>query len=437
MTDEKIEDFLTHVAIRAVANPEIPTAVKQVYNVFADFFTPARVDVQYPKEYNLLKNDLADSDISNIRSYAGLPNVLRQYVVWGDKLIDFLRRVPEELEGEVQVWLDSAVDNYFESTLNTRAIIVWFPQATITNEEDKSVEIQDLYARIVITNDGSFINGPNYKRTTYPMYQFKQGYLHSHSPRFSGKGFTNWRDVCTGSGPINDTRATLINNPDPMIWEAFCWELDKIVHIESIKGVPWFKMRDLVATDGNSCKITNINPNKRMFGNHHMRNFIKYFLSKKCLKFSYHHNSYHLGESMTKFMSDLSDSFIEWYNMGVLNNEFNGGDRKRLKDYLGEYVVKDNKLYLESSLSEDTQYTQYIGTPVLIFKSEVKTLNIIDYALSDNTVNKVHIFDFECASQILYSILRIVNYKYGEKVGGEQEPSGIGSLQNRRQLLFR
>lgn len=436
MTDEKIEDFLTHVAIRAIANPEISTAVKQVYNVFADFFTPARVDVQYPEEYNLVKNDLAYSYIFNIQSYVGLPNVLRQYAAREDRLIYFLRKVPEELEGEVQVWLDSAVDNYFESTSNTRAIIVWFPQATITNEEDKSVEIQDLYARIIIRNDGSFKDGPNYKRTTYPMYQFKQGYLHSHSPRFSGKEFTKWGDVCTGSGPINDTRATLRNNPDPMIWEAFCWELDKIVHIESIKGVPWFKMRDLVVTDGSSCKITNIIPYKPIFGNH-MRNFIRYFLSKKCLKFSYHHNSYHLGESMTKFMSDLSDSFIEWYNMGVLNNEFNEDDRKKLKDYLNEYVVKDNKLYLESSLSEDTQYTQYIGTPVLIFKSEVKTLNIIDYALSDNTVNKVHIFDFEYASQILYSILRIVNYKYGKKVGGEQEPSGTGSLQSRRQLLFR
>ena len=134
MTDEKIEDFLTQVAIRAIANPKIPTAVKQVYNVFADFFTPARVDVQYPEEYNLVKNDLAYSTMFGLQSCEGLPNVLRQYVAReDDRLIYFLGRVPEELEGEVQVWLDSAVDIYFESTSNTRAIIVWFPQATITN----------------------------------------------------------------------------------------------------------------------------------------------------------------------------------------------------------------------------------------------------------------------------------------------------------------
>ncbi len=60
-------------------------------------------------------------------------------------------------------------------------IYVWWPKVIVTNEYDKSVNIQDLYAKIEIQGDGTIpyeCNGFRLNRATYSREQFMSGYMH-------------------------------------------------------------------------------------------------------------------------------------------------------------------------------------------------------------------------------------------------------------------
>lgn len=60
-------------------------------------------------------------------------------------------------------------------------IYVWWPRVTVTNEYNKSVNIQDLYAKIEIQNDGTIpyeCNGFRLNRATYTRKQFISNYMH-------------------------------------------------------------------------------------------------------------------------------------------------------------------------------------------------------------------------------------------------------------------
>lgn len=57
-------------------------------------------------------------------------------------------------------------------------ILVWFPKVKVTNESGKSVNIQDLYAKVEIDTEGQLIGKFYLNRATYPISHMRSNYMH-------------------------------------------------------------------------------------------------------------------------------------------------------------------------------------------------------------------------------------------------------------------
>ena len=137
-----------------------------------------------------------------------------------------------------------------ENTVKDKRFIiyVWWPRVTVTNEYNKSVNIQDLYAKIEIQNDGTIpyeCNGFKLNRATYTREQFISGYMHSHINIIPKNNFTQFQIPCLGRGPIISTIGTLKNDYDEATWMLFCQELSMYVTVESISGGPYRRMDNI------------------------------------------------------------------------------------------------------------------------------------------------------------------------------------------------
>lgn len=64
------------------------------------------------------------------------------------------------------------------SLLGGTFILVWFPEVKVTNEYNKSVYIQDLYAKVKIDTEGQLIGKFYLNRATYPLSHMQAGYMH-------------------------------------------------------------------------------------------------------------------------------------------------------------------------------------------------------------------------------------------------------------------
>lgn len=129
--------------------------VYDIYDIFKGFFGEDNVDLQeYSEDY--IRGSLSIFLQADATKTEGMENT---YEV-SDAL---LKRIE---------------DNYssFKSI-----IYVWWSNVTITNENDKSINIQDLYAKVGIQMDGRipYENvGFLLNRATYTKEQFLSNYMH-------------------------------------------------------------------------------------------------------------------------------------------------------------------------------------------------------------------------------------------------------------------
>ena len=152
-------------------------SINIVYDIFKDFFNEVRVDLQVNKEFkNYLEYLLEARD-------EGTLNELLNYDF--NNILDITN-----------------IRNYIESS--PFYIFVHFPDITITNEHNDSINIKDLYARIPIYWNGTL----NYRFemivTTYTRTLFNAGYCHSHLHHLYGNK-PIFDTPCLGTGPLVET----------------------------------------------------------------------------------------------------------------------------------------------------------------------------------------------------------------------------------------
>jgi hypothetical protein len=196
---------------------EIFGKVYEVYDVFQNFFGEQFTDLQEVPE-----DDLIISSLSNWNVHPG--DAEGTWLLNGRQL--------------------TSVKNQW-STLKP-VIMVWWPEVTVTNENDKSITIQDLYAKIQITLEGRIpyeVRSFMLCRTTFSEVQYISGYQHSHLPSF--RGISGFEAPCLGTGPINNTVLELKNNCDSTEWMLFCQELSMYVTVESLRGGPYIRMETI------------------------------------------------------------------------------------------------------------------------------------------------------------------------------------------------
>lgn len=425
---------------------EITNKVKELYDnimyfpnkvlsIFNDFFGEQRVDMQgfwsFDEFLRSMSENKLNSFFSNKRAVLSSPE---------------FRSASKENKAIIEDMLDNgALDNavlsnealatYFLPIMATTVlqtapqgfILVHFPRVRVTNEHDRFVDINHLWVKVGIKASGAGIGYFTMNRSEYKLSHMKADYMHSHVPGIPFGDFTKFESPCLGSGPIKSTVATLAVGYDEAIWQLFCLELDKYVRVESVSGVP-YRYLEKIGTGGSivegevdfSMRATLFNNYSPIFCKEDMKDFVRYLIRNKKLKFNFIRGNYGFAMSYLDYRILVSNEFIEWYNLrynlGVSTASCNDLISKGI---LRECIINNGKIqYFRRSTTNNRDYYSYEGANVCTFKGKLVNIHIVDS--TTDTINKTVLVNADIAEEIAKAVLTIVNYKYGREESREE-----------------
>lgn len=400
----------------------------QVLAIFNDFFGEDKVDMQGFTSADKLKSWLDVTPISEYAPRELLGMSREDYNTYrGQSLTDLRGEVLDLVLNQLcSGWM---VDSIGQKKFGSGFILVHFPHVRITNEYNKFVDINHLYAKIEVLHNGSMNGYFALNRAEYTYLHISNEYMHSHVRSIPTSDFTKFQTPCTGTGPINDTMSNLSREFDSDIWRLFCLELSKYVEVESIAGTPYHRLESLgtsnMSTGESVFKVIN---HLDYYGDdikEMIKDFVSYFIKQGKLKFNYANGSYSIGMSFTEYMLVISNEFIDWYNKKFNNKELKYTfDTLKRKGVLKEGIIANNKIYYENTRRNVNSYAAYNGKRMCTFKGADVLINIVDL----NEVkedNKSIILNTNIALYILSKILRVINYRYGKAEQRDQEGNRI------------
>lgn len=399
----------------------------QVLAIFNDFFGEDKVDMQGFMSVDELKSWLSVTPIYRYISRESLDMSMEDYDTYSSQSLTDLR-------GEVlDLVLDQLCSREIVSYIgyirfSSGFILVHFPHVRITNEYNRFVDINHLYAKVGVLHNGSMNGYFSLNRAEYTYLHISSGYMHSHVSVIPTSDFTKFQTPCTGTGPINDTISNLSNEFDSDIWRLFCLELSKYVEVESIAGTPYHRLENLGTSNMGAGEDVFRVVNQLRYEDsikEMIKEFVSYFIKQGKLKFNYANGSYSIGMSFTEYILVISNEFIDWYNKKFNNKEwkYTFSTLKR-SDVLKEGIIANNKIYYENSRRNVNSCAAYNGQRMCTFKGKDVLINIVDI----NEVkedNKSIILNTNIALYILSKILRVINYRYGKAEQRDQEGNRI------------
>ena len=390
----------------------------RVLSIFNDFFGEDKVDMQ---GYLSLDEFKSWMNIEPLSTYIPNSNIVSMdNNDWSMYRTQTITDLPEDqvekvVNGLTNIIVKEIIGNV---EFNDIFILVHFPHVRVTNEHNRFVDINHLWAKVRVMYDGTLSGKFTLNRSEYTLLHFRSHYLHSHISSIPKADFTQFQNPCTGSGPIHGTISTLNRDYDEDMWNMFCLELSKYVTVESVAGRPYHYLENLGTRDmqvGEDKFITYLFPNYCVNDilSDKFKEFVRYFINSKKLKFNYVNGSYSIGMSLIEFIVLISNEFIKWYN-----DQFNKGELttkfEDLKKHgiLRECIIDNGKIYYNRNINNVNNYAQYIGKQVCMFKGKEITVDITDITRVENE-NKSIILDTHTALYILTTILKVLNYRYG------------------------
>ena len=390
----------------------------RVLSIFNDFFGEDKVDMQ---GYLRLDEFKSWMNMEPLSAYIPSSNIVsmdnNDWSIYRTQTITDLPedQVEKVVNGLTNITVKEIIGNVVFGEI---FILVHFPHVRVTNEHNKFVDINHLWAKVRVMYDGTLSGRFTLNRSEYTLLHFRSHYMHSHISSIPKSDFTQFQNPCTGSGPINGTISTLNRDYDEDMWNMFCLELSKYVTVESVAGRPYHYLEKLGTNDmqaGEDKFITYLFPNYCVNDilSDKFKEFVMYFINSKKLKFNYVNGSYSIGMSLIEFIVLISNEFIKWYNdqfnKGKLTTKFE--DLKK-HGILRECIIDNGKIYYDRSINNANNYAQYIGKQVCMFKGKEITVDITDITKVGNE-NKSIILDTQTALYILTTILKVLNYRYG------------------------
>lgn len=408
LIEEKIEELYNSLMDKPL----------RVLGIFNDFFGEDKVDMQGYWSLDKFKSWM---NIEPLSTYIPNGNIVSMnmdgwsmYKTWS------ITDLPgDQVEKVVNVLTNTTVkERIGNAKFNGIFILVHFPHVRVTNEHDRFVDINHLWAKVKVSYNGTLNGGFTLNRSEYTLLHIRSHYMHSHISSIPTGDFTQFQNPCTGKGPINGTISALNRDYDEDMWNMFCLELSKYVTVESVAGVPYNYLEKLGTNDmevGVDRFITYLSPNyyESVITPDKLREFVRYFISSKKLKFNYVNGSYSIGMSLIEFIVLISNEFIKWYNDQFNKEELTAkfADLKR-HNILRECIIDNGKIYYDRDRNNVNNYAQYIGKKVCVFKGREITVDITDIAEVKNE-NKSIILNTQTALYILNIILKVLNYRYG------------------------
>lgn len=420
-----IEDKLDEIYSSIMSKPN------QILEIFNNFFGEDRVDMQGLPSIGEFKNWMM-----NVAGLGGLiprdSAVYTEDFNYWDYRYSALSSIPEEKCIEIlnSVSITSIVNVITEAGyFRDGFILVHFPHVRVTNEYDRFVDINHLYAKVKILVNGTMNGYFALNRAEYSYLHISNGYMHSHVSEVPRRDFTQFQTPCTGTGPINDTMSNLNREFDSDIWELFCLELSKYVEVESIAGTPYHRLESLGTSNNDIIssrfEVVNILPYYGSLSNDMLREFTSYFIKQGKLKFDYRDGSYSLGMSFTEYMLTISNEFIDWYNDQFNKGVYNFNLRRLTENgVLRSCIISGGRIYEDDSSSNVDRYRGYIGKKVCTFKGQDVLVSITDINEVEED-NKSFILDTRAALYVLSKILHVINYKYGKPEQTDSEGNRV------------
>ena len=408
LIEEKIEELYNSLMDKPL----------RVLGIFNDFFGEDKVDMQGYWSLDKFKSWMNIEPLSTYIPSGGIVSMNSND--WSMYKAYAITDLPEnQVEKVVNVLTNTTVKEKIGYTkFNGIFILVHFPHVRVTNEHDRFVDINHLWAKMRVMYNGTLDGGFTLNRSEYTLLHFRSRYMHSHISSIPTNDFTQFQNPCTGSGPINGTISVLNRDYDEDMWNMFCLELSKYVTVESVAGRP-FHYLERLGTDGMEAGMDRFTT--CLFPNHYIgaithdkfKEFVRYFINSKKLKFNYVNGSYSIGMSFIEFIVLISNEFIKWYNDQFNKEELTAkfADLKR-QNILRECIIDNGKIYYNRGRNNVNNYAQYIGKKVCVFKGREVTVDITDVAEMRNE-NKSIILDIQTALYILTTILKVLNYRYG------------------------
>lgn len=409
LIEEKIEELYNSLMDRPL----------RVLSIFNDFFGEDKVDMQGYLSLDEFKSYIKTEPLATYIPDGSIADMSSND--WSMLRTFAITDIPEnQVEKVVNVLTNSTTvkERIGDAEFNDIFILVHFPHVRVTNEHDRFVDINHLWAKVKVWYNGTLNGKFTLNRSEYTMLHIRSDYMHSHISGIPTRDFTSFQNPCTGSGPINGTISTLNIDYDEDMWNMFCLELSKYVTVESIAGRPYRYLEKLgtgnMETDVNRF-VTYLSPvyYGDALNSGKMREFVRYFINLKKLKFNYVNGSYSIGMPFIEFIVLISNEFIKWYNdqfnKKELTTEF--AELKRV-GILKECIIDNGKIYYDRYGSDVSEYVQYVGKKVCMFKGREITVDITDIAEVRNE-NKSIILNTHAALYILATILKVLNYRYG------------------------
>lgn len=397
----------------------------QILDIFNNFFGEDKVDMQGTCEEDTLKQWLKTEPIN---SYFSINNLKVESDDWDKYATNSIIELPQDKFEYLLslLFYPDTIINIAHYLFNNIFILVHFPHVRVTNENNKYVDINHLWAKIRISSKGTLKENFTLNRSEYQTIHFRSNYLHSHITSIPKDDFTRFQLPCTGSGPINNTMTSLKKSFDNTLWQLFCFELSKYVTVESIEGVPYHYLESIGSNDMSTetphfYVYNNYSPYDVILKSEDLAEFVKYFIQNNHLKFNYKNNSYSIGMSYIEYVVLISNNFIKWYN-----KQFNSKkititfEILKNKEVVRECIISNGRIYYENPIETDRDLYSYIGKKICTFKGKEITLNIIDITETTNT-NKSIILNTKIALFILNQILKVLNYRYGRKTASHSE----------------
>lgn len=380
--------------------------VNEVYGVFKNFFGEEYVDLQFRVSGDFFKRVTI---INNLKSLGDL-----------EMAVDVDFTTPLKVSATTLSILENQVANHKAD------IYVWWPNVKVTNENNRSINIKDLYAKVTVQLDGRIPyenRGFGLNRATYTRAQFLSGYMHSHIESIPRGNLSSFMSPCLGRGPINETIGTLKNEYSELTWMLFCQELAMYVTVESINGGPWKRLENvgantLLASHRGYDNATNEYAFSSVFSNDTLKQFIKYYLEEGHLSLSYREGKFCCGMPYYEYIIDISNAFIDFFNKYLKRSEglikLCFGGRSLLKHTIaanGKFYKCRDERDLNSFQNENLD--SYRNKRVLTFKGKeiLTTITEDNESILDNTTVTT-ILDHRVAMFVLHHILRTINYRY-------------------------
>ena len=410
---------------------ELPMAVTEIFN---DFYGEERVDLQ-PMSleefiYELGRTEMQDIVSGGSSTFAG-SSYMRSHrdehliVSYSNRMYSHVLTERIDIFDRYAPYMKEFIGNKWFTDI---PIIIHFPHVTIRNEYDRTVEVDNLWAKVPVTWEGKGRGWFKMNRSEYDVVHMQSDYMHSH---VSGIDFDfKFRSVCTGSGPINNTMSSLTVGFDEPIWQLFCLELERYMGTESLSGGPYRRMENIGANGSNKRDNFPIEQNNYISNEYFTKElsskFLDYLFTNNILKFNYRKGSYGLAHTFTDTVLTISNAFIDWYN-----DEYRKApNMPALYDLQGDGVLKQaiiaNGAIFDPNSNASRDYSQYVGRKVLTFKGH--DVNLVINGLANGARNVSTILDLDIIREYVWAILELLNCEYGNS---KKAKSGIDKKKTR------